>query len=165
MKTSRLMLWRKCVSSSSPFLGFWYNHTISHFLALLRLSLASSARFLPGFMSTKWVWRQSAQSVTATSTSSSFSVPPPLHNGAKSFLIKPQAVLLGNQSLKSVKWICSTRPLIQMNITDVVLKLYPDLAFFKRYRQQTLSLCRLLWFSTDYLAVIFMKYKRKMSLK
>lgn len=68
-----------------------------------------SSRFLPVFLSTKWVWRQSAQSVTPSTPSScsSFS-PPPRHNGAKSFIIKLQAVLLGNQSLKAVKWICTT---------------------------------------------------------
>lgn len=68
-------------------------------------------RFLPLFLSTKWVWRQSA-----STTSSPFPHPP--HNGGKGFLIKLQAVLLSNQALKAVKWICTTWPLIQMTITE-----------------------------------------------
>lgn len=43
------------VFSSSPSLGFWYNHTISHVLTLLSLPPISSWRFLPLVLSTKWV--------------------------------------------------------------------------------------------------------------
>lgn len=142
---------------SSPAIITLHNHTISFFSSFLLLpGLCLLNRLEDGALS---LWQ------LPPPPSAPFFRPPLPNNGAKSFLIKLQAVLLGNQSLKAVKWICSTWPLIQMNLTDVVLKSAPSLAFLKCYRQRTLSYCRLLLYFTNYLAVIFMRYKREICLK